>query len=251
MLLDITRSSRLCYRNWTARSRRGFWSRDLNPLSLLALHHLKVHTLQSALTQQKVHPSTCKTTALARSRQSYTDVGQTQQATEDALAERQFPRTSLISSLCKVSLCQIPFSDLCDAWNERCVARLTPKFHPFHKSFAVWAAENIRDRNGSTGTHSPTIDTLRQATRCLDGDVVECIIPGRPRMWEEATGTRVLQADTAARSPRQHGRQGHQEWRQWPKPCPTQSTPASFQMRNVLWGTFKIQLGVSVPLLNA
>lgn len=37
---------------------------DLNPLTLLALPHLKVHTLQSALTQQKVHPSTYKTKPL-------------------------------------------------------------------------------------------------------------------------------------------------------------------------------------------
>lgn len=136
-----------------------------NPWSALPRHcwaaplhfaHFKARWYSRQSLPSVVH----NTTAPTFCRHVYPNIWQTQQTTKAALLEGQFPQTTRILGLCKVSSRQL----LCSGLQTGAKPSQTPHNFTFHKRFVVWAPVSVWDINGTAGT-PPTRpwDTLGQA----------------------------------------------------------------------------------------
>lgn len=138
---------------------RSFLWPALAPQCWSAPLHFDHPSKNCAAAEDPFHLSVLNATATAIRRHIYLDMWQTQQTTEAARLQGQRPQKTRISSLGKVSPCQILCSGLNDIQKKRKAQPNSAHNFTFHKSSVVWAPASVWDRNGALGTRPPHHET--------------------------------------------------------------------------------------------
>lgn len=203
------------------------------------------------------HLPVLSATATAIRRHIYPDVWQTEQTTEVARPQGQRPQTTRISTLGKVSPCQILGSGLNDRQKKRKAQPNSAHNFIFHKNSVVWAPVSVWDRNGALTRHppAPPRNTLRRAVVRLYS---KTWLTALSRGWADRPGGEDTggSADPAAiRDPLQSSvstavretapqscSKVHPEHRR-PERAPAAVLQLPFKLETSFCGALKIQLG--------